>query len=240
MRSRKVRTIAWTAAVLVLALSAVLLASWDSLVLWARLSGVKEIYVKDAVLGEHTLASRADVLHAVKETRRFIASLAPKPPADVEIVGGWSEVVLRTGEVWSGSPHLWLNHVVDGDKAVFVFCDSRYLGDGEEWYRYLGRMLLPARASLEAAWNSRGDAPSMDVAGALLLIAPETEGVLDFVCKKAMTDVRALWLLVICADRSEKVVGCLDALPAAPWNAAGLSRTHPGIPLPRQRAPRGE
>ena len=87
-----------------LALSAVLLASWDSLVLWVRLSGVKEVHVQDVLLGEHTLVSRPAVLHAVKETRRFIDSVfkrhgieAPRVQIETNSVTFLPNLIAATG-----------------------------------------------------------------------------------------------------------------------------------------------
>jgi len=207
-------------AAVALVLGAVIALYWRDAVLWMRLRGVRQVYIHDMMLGEHVVESRAAVAGAVRETIRFILSIEPKPRADVEKVGYLSEVIFVSGAARSDALALRLNSVDEDERVVIEFCGALYRCDRDAWYRYLKKVLSPLAPSLEAAWRSRKSDQELDAAAALLLVAPETEGLIDALCRAASETPQALGVLAICSDEAPRIAECLEALIAPPGTPA--------------------
>ena len=185
---------------------------------WWRMRGVVQVYVSDFVLGEHVVEGPGPVAEAVRATRSFLEPLPEKPPSETEIVGYMSEVVFMR----PGSPRvafsIWLNHVIDSEHGAICCMEDLYTCKLSDWFGYLRDVLKSRSGELTAAWRLPERSPKgrINTAAALALVAPETEGVADYLCSAVAKDPTpiGIWFLGEMGPNAAGVAPFLEALMA--------------------------
>jgi hypothetical protein len=159
------------------------LQSREDILWWWRMRGVVQVHVMDIFLKDYVLADPASVAGARKITKSFIDSLQGKERGGVENADYLSDVLLRSAEDREGIVFsVKLHDMIDAEYVEIDCMGTRYICPISAWLGYLRDLLRPITHHLLAVWRNQSnpDERLFRTAFALALLAPRTEGLVEF------------------------------------------------------------
>ena len=183
---------------------------------WWKLRPARWVRIVDGFVGEHLLRGSSAAQKAGAATRRFIGSLEEEAPKEIEVLGYLSEVnFLPPGEGQDSVLKVWLTPKTDPEHAGVAFLERRYSCTPRQWLGYLRELLRPLKAELVGTWRGKGTGGEgrWDVASAVALVAPETEGLTECLVRALEKEhLQALLFLWELGPRARSAVPALEAL----------------------------
>ena len=173
----------------------------DELGWWWRMRGVLKIEVSDIILGKYTIADVNAIRRATEVTRQFIRSLDSGEHLFFPV--GYASAVFIFNSEGSTVPTNYLSlDDMDTEIGKIRYQGKKLICRTSAWYMYLGDVLGPVLPDILAQWRAARTAEigrRLELAEVLLLLAPETEGVQEFLqsaIEGKVTDwERAIWFM---------------------------------------------
>lgn len=188
----------------------------DDLTWWWRTRSTTRVVVEDPFLGEHVLTDPTAVAHAVAATKRFIRSLPRKPGWEGGIYLSMSAVHFQSMQLPEARILTVRLFTLKEDRGLIRCMGTHYLCDNADLFSYLGEILRPLAPNQLATWRSitSDRLERLRSAAMLSVVAPRTEGLVEFFCDELTTIQRqvAMPALYAMGPMATAATPCLERI----------------------------